>query len=72
MPSSMNENPPVPTIPVADENEPGNGRRSTMVETSRSSTPMRIGGVPSGTAGESDDPADNPVRDSNPLRITTG
>lgn len=70
MPSSMNENPPVPTVPFMDEGEPGLGRRSDLIDRQRTGTPMQIGGVPTGPAGLPDDSPENPVRDgAEPMRI---
>lgn len=53
--------PEVQPIPFANEAEPGLGRRAALLEEQRRSS----GGLP-------DDPADNPVRDDEPFRITKG
>lgn len=58
MPTSYNDNPPEPTLPVANENAPGLGRNSKLLEQQRAN------------GGLSDDSPENPVRDDNPLRIT--
>jgi hypothetical protein len=52
---NMNESPPVPGKPLVDENNPALGRHAGLIESQRQN-----GGLP-------DDPADNPVRDSNPI-----
>jgi hypothetical protein len=57
--SSYNDNGPAPSIPLADEANPGLGSRSRIVEDSR-----RVG-------GELDDSSD-PVRDDLPYKITHG
>ena len=48
-------------MPLADEREPGLGRMSKVLESQRNAP----GNLP-------DEPADNPVRDDMPSRITGG
>lgn len=48
-------------MPLADEREPGLGRMSKVLESQRTAP----GNLP-------DEPADNPVRDDQPFRITGG
>ena len=59
MPTDYNENPPWPSGPVANEASPGLGSKSTLIEQQRRES-----------GGLSDDPPDNPVRETEPFRVT--
>lgn len=60
MADAINTTDPHP-MPLADENEPAIGRKSRVLENQRNAP----GNLP-------DEPADNPVRDDQPFRITGG
>lgn len=55
--SNANENPPEPSIPFADEANPGLGRRSGWLEQQRRDS-----------GGLDDSSPENPVRDDNPIK----
>jgi hypothetical protein len=59
---NLNESPPVPPVPLVDENNPGLGRHTGRIASNRAAS-----------GGLTDDSADDPARDSNPIgRITSG
>lgn len=56
--SNANDSPPVPSIPLVDENSPGLGRHSGWLQQQRKDS------------GDLNDDVDNPVKDDNPIKVT--